>query len=46
MVEIDQEKRKFLKQFKPQYIFKDMAEMGRNRAETHDGEYPEVPEAR
>ena len=45
MVEIEQKKREFLKQFKPRYLFKDMAEMGRKRAETHEGDFPEVPKA-
>ena len=45
MVEIETQKRTFLTQFKPQFLFKDMNQMGRQRAETHDGSYQMVPEA-
>lgn len=45
MVEIEPEKRKFLRQFNPEFMFKDMTQMGRQRAETDDGSYQMVPEA-
>ncbi|CAK9112760.1 unnamed protein product [Durusdinium trenchii] len=45
MVEIEKKKRDFLLQFKPKQLFKDMAEIGRLQAETHDGTYQLVPKA-
>lgn len=45
MVEIDKKKREHLLQFKPLLLFKDMAEIGRDFAETHDGEHAKVPKA-
>ena len=38
-------KPEFLQQFKPRHMFKDMADMGRKRAETDAGDLPEVPKA-